>query len=259
MVTDIRQSLSYKIIKPFAKLVFSRKTFDRPNSVPLDQRLLAVKEKLQTSQKIVDLGCGNNPVAGACVGVDLYVEPKERIVGGGPGAEIDIDKFKQLNVTFVNARIDAPLPFEDNEFDFAYSHHVFEHVEDPLTACREMMRIAKSGVIITPSIFAEFIFGRSYHRWMVMDRANTLLFFRKRLFEDKPFGEHPRWDKRKQRWMADEETNPFEILLNDGNWYSGHERLPRLANTIRKHWNSRSPLIEMIFLWENGFEVEVYE
>lgn len=236
-----------------------RRMFQRRDDYPLDERFVRVKERLQASKRIIDLGCGNCPIEGACVGVDVHIDPKERAVGGGPASEIDVERLERQNVTFVNVRIDETLPFSDKEFDFAYSHHVFEHVEDPLTACREMMRIAKSGVIITPSILADLLFGRSYHKWLVMDRGNTLMFFRKRPFEDRPFGEHPRWDEGKRNWVAERETNPFEILLNDGNWYRGRQKLPRLAEKVRKHWYSHSPLIEVIFLWEGHFDVEIHD
>jgi ubiquinone/menaquinone biosynthesis C-methylase UbiE len=167
--------------------------------------------------------------------------------------------MKEQGITFVNAMIDSTLPFKDKEFDFAYSHHVFEHLEDPTTACEEMMRIAKSGVIIAPSILAELIFGRPYHRWLVMDRGNTVFFFKKRPYEDRPFGEHPKWDKTKGKWVAKKNTNPFDILLNDGGWYRGERKMPQLANILRKHWYSHSPVMEVIFLWEGSFKYKIYE
>ncbi len=209
--------------------------------IAVDPRWLLVKKKLKESKNVIDLGCGNDPVAGAKVGVDFYLEPKERIHGAGPA--IDEQKFRDRGVRFVQTRVDASLPFKDKEFDFAYSHHVFEHLDDPQTACREMMRIARSGVIITPSFFSEHIFGRPYHRWLIMDRGNRLFFFRKREFEQTPFGLTP---------------NPFDKLLNDGDWYKGQDgNMPELSNALREHWYGHSPLLEMIFIWDNAFEMEV--
>lgn len=175
------------------KLLILNKIKRAPQKVDLHPEWIAVQKKLAESKKIIDLGCGNNPVQGAIVGVDLYIEPKERSLGAGP--TIDIQKIKERGITFVNTKIDSLLPFDDKEFDFAYSYHVFEHLEDPAIACKEMMRIAKSGVIITPSILAEVIFGRPYHKWLIMKHNNTIFFFKKRPFEDRPFGEHPKWDK----------------------------------------------------------------
>ena len=242
-----------KIIKP---IYYKIKKV--PQKVDLDPRWIAVQKKLAESKKIIDLGCGNNPVQGATVGVDLYIKSKERAFGVRP--EINIQKMKERGITFVNARIDSTLPFKDKEFDFAYSHHVFEHLEDPATACEEMMRIAKFGAIITPSILAELIFGRPYHRWLVMERGNNIFFFKKRPFEDRPFGAHPEWDKKRKKWIIGKNTNPFDMLLNTSGWYHGEKgEMPRMSKILRKHWFSHSPLIEVIFLWEHKFKYKIYE
>jgi ubiquinone/menaquinone biosynthesis C-methylase UbiE len=37
------------------------------------------------------------------------------------------------------------LPFGDNSFDIVHSHHVFEHVADPVRAAREAFRLLKPG------------------------------------------------------------------------------------------------------------------
>ncbi len=212
-----------------------------------------LQARLRASKAIVDLGCGNNPVAGATVAVDLHVAPAERALGHGP--TIDVAAFARRGIRFVNARIDGPLPFRDKEFDFAYSHHVFEHLDDPATACREMVRIAKAGAIITPAPFAEFAFGRPYHRWLVTERAGKLIFLNKRTEEDRPFGLHPEFAPGRG-WFASAETNPFDILLNDGEWYREPEssQFERLSARLRELWYSHSPVIETIFLWEDSFE-----
>lgn len=216
-----------------------------------------IKNKIKNCKNIIDMGCGNNPLCEAKTAVDYYIKPIERSNGDGP--VIDEDAFKIRGVRFINARIDSDLPFLNNEFDFAYSHHVFEHLEDPAKACEEMMRIAQSGVIIAPSFFSELIFGRKYHKWMIMQRENTLLFFRKRAFEDTPFGDGPTRKKIGDKWESDSNTNPFDILLNDGNWYTGNEKFDRLSVKIRGLYYSHHPLIETNFLWENKFEYKIYE
>lgn len=222
----------------------------------MDARWLDVQRRLAAaSGKIIDLGCGNYPVKGAAVAVDLYIEPKERL----SGAPIDAARMKGAGIKFVNSRIDSSLPFGDKEFDFAFSHHVFEHVEDPAMACREMMRIARSGAIITPSFLAEMIFGREYHRWMVMDRGNKLFFFKKRPFEDRPFGELPGSKEKNGAYIVGKGTNPFDLLLDDGGRYKGFERMPRLSRKLKNMWYSHSPAIEVIFIWDEKFDFEVHE
>ena len=245
--------------RPFEWLVspIYRRIRKTPEVFDTDPRWQTVREKLKQAKRIVDLGCGNNPVEGASVAVDLYVEPKERILGTDPS--IHIENMKRRGIEFVNTRVDGPIPFKNKEFDFAYSHHAFEHFEYPAIACQEAMRIAKSGVIITPSWFAELMFGRPYHRWLMAEHSGTLLFFKKRPYEDRPFGQHPAWDDRHKKWLVTADTNPFESLLNDGDWYDGGEKMPRLAERIRKYWYSHSPIMEVIFFWQDSFEFKIYD
>lgn len=217
----------------------------------------AIRSKISSSKSVIDLGCGNSPIRGATVAVDCFLDPKER--SDGNGQFINIQKMNEKGIKFVNSRIDVKLPFEDKEFDFAYSHHVFEHLDDPGKACDEMMRIAKSGVIITPSFFSELAFGREYHKWLVMDRKDTLLFFRKRPFEDRPFGHHPEMNPQSKTWEATEKTNPFDILLNDGGWYKGEEKMPRLASKLQSYYNSHNEIMEVCFLWDEKFKYHIYE
>jgi SAM-dependent methyltransferase len=221
----------------------------------LDPRWVAVNQRLAASANVIDLGCGNHPIAKARTTVDLHVDPRERLVG--TGTAIDVEAMRARGVNFVNARVDGPLPFKNKEFDFAYSHHVFEHLEYPEIACEEMMRIANAGVIVTPSWFAEYMFGRPYHRWLLMQRSDALFFFRKRPEDDRPFGNHP--EMIDGQWRAVDGTNPFEMLLNEGDWYKGREKMPRLSRLIRKHWFTRSPIMEVVFLWEDRFDYRVIQ
>lgn len=213
--------------------------------------------KLKCSNRIIDMGCGNNPIPEATDAIDFYLEPKHR--SNGDGNNIDVENIRKNGVNFVKCSIDNILPFKDKEFDFAYSHHVFEHIDYPDIACREMIRIAKSGVIITPSYFSEIIFGRSYHKWIIIERNKKLLFLKKRCFEDRRFGEHPLWDENNKKWISNEYTNPFDIILNDGEWYNGNEKMDRLSSKIREYYYKNDPLMETTFIWEDDFLWEIYE
>lgn len=212
-----------------------------------------LQRRLERASSVVDLGCGANPHPRAQVAVDAYLEPTQRAFGFG--ATIDVEGLQRRGIRFVQANLES-LPFADKEFDFAYSHHVFEHLHDPASACREMRRVARAGAIVTPSVFAEFAFGRPYHLWFVMARGNRLIFIRKRAPEDRPFGDHPA-PKASGGYTVSPHTNPFDLLLNDGNWYRGREKMPRLGRLLRRHWYSHSPVIDVVFLWEGSFEVTV--
>jgi SAM-dependent methyltransferase len=214
----------------------------------------AVLERMQAAQRIVDLGCGANPHPRAAVGVDAFREPLHRILG--KGARLDAATFQRLGVPFVQADL-ASLPFRDKEFDFAYSHHVFEHLPDPKRACAEMCRVARAGAILTPSIFSEVAFGRPYHLWFVIARGPRLIFLEKTAFEDRPFGEHPELASGTGGYRATPKTNPFEMLLNDAGWYRGNEKMSRVTRLLRRYWYSHSWVTEVNFVWEGQFDCTV--
>jgi len=87
----------------------------------------------------------------------------------------------------------APWPFAEKYFDFALCSHLLEDVRDPLTVCRELCRVAKSGYIETPSRLREIyskqrwfglksLFGNIpeigfyHHRWFVEAEGLHLRF-----------------------------------------------------------------------------------
>jgi len=222
---------------------------DRPTPSP---EWKAVGERIERAGRVIDLGCGASPHPRAMVGVDAFLDPRQRALGHGP--KIDPAELASQGFRFVRADLTA-LPFADKTFDFVYSHHAFEHLPDPKKACAEAARIGTAGAIITPSPFSEIAFGRRYHLWLVFCRGNTLFFVRKQPREDCPFGEHPEFVH--GRWRAASKTNPFDILLNDGHWYRGRERMPRLGRLIRRYWYSHSPITETVFLWEGNFQCVV--
>lgn len=208
-----------------------------------------LQERLRAAKRVVDLGCGADPHPRASVCVDAFLEPEHRTLGYGP--RIDVAAIQERGQQFVLADLTA-LPFHDKEFDFAYSHHAFEHLPNPKKACAEMCRIARAGAIITPSVFSEIAFGRPYHLWLVLARGNTLVFVQKMAREDRPFGEHP-MPKVDGGYRVTPQTNPFEILLNYDDWYRGREQMARLSRLLQGYWYSHSPVIEVVLLWDERF------
>ena len=60
------------------------------------------------------------------------------------------------NVTAFQVDIDSEkVPVEDYAFDFVYSRHILEDVNNPIGAFREMTRLARRGYIETPSPYME--------------------------------------------------------------------------------------------------------
>lgn len=203
-------------------------------------------------ETVIDLGSGANPIEGATAAVDLFVGSEQR--SHGEGAQIDKSKFENRGIRFVEQSIDQPLPFAENEFDFVYSSHVIEHVENPGSACDEMMRIGKQGLLRCPAIMGEFLYGRVYHRWMVAQRAGTIVFIEKTADEFSPFGSDSDFDL--------EVYNPIEALLDwdgDGPGTPSSGLIGRLKKTLQLHFYGRTPLSEVNLFWQNGFNwVEVH-
>ncbi len=72
-------------------------------------------------------------------------------------------KFIGYNETikdYINIDIDVEkLPFEDKSIDFIYSRHTLEDIQNPDFAMKEIIRVANSGYIETPSPMVEITKG----------------------------------------------------------------------------------------------------
>ena len=117
---------------------------------------------------VIDIGSGGDPFPYATHLVDRFLEPTEH--RHGPLVKRD----KPLIAADVHH-----LPFRDKAFDFVYCAHILEHVDDPITACAEIMRIGKRGYLETPTMAEDmlFAFTQHIHKWHVVANAQTLCFF----------------------------------------------------------------------------------
>lgn len=87
------------------------------------------------------MGCGNAPTGD--VNVDLLGSERHR-----DGKRLAAEKIPN----FVCASVYA-LPFPNDSFDEVVSFHLLEHLEVPLAALREMMRVSKSAVTVVVPAF----------------------------------------------------------------------------------------------------------
>jgi hypothetical protein len=81
------------------------------------------------------------------------------------------------------------FPFSDNFFDFSLCTHTLEDIKDPISVCKELIRVSKAGYIECPSREVESILnlkkqglvGYGNHRWFVdiCDRKNEVVFTNK--------------------------------------------------------------------------------
>ena len=78
----------------------------------------------------------------------------------------------------------APLEnmscFNDKMFDHVRCYHAIEHCINPNKACKEIIRVGKSGLISFPTMQSELMFGRADHNWFVCVDKGRLLFIKKR-------------------------------------------------------------------------------
>jgi uncharacterized protein YbaR (Trm112 family)/SAM-dependent methyltransferase len=71
------------------------------------------------------------------------------------------------------------LPFRDKSVDFIYCNDLAEHLDEPHHFFDECSRVGRKGVIITPSMLAERMFGWDYHAVMFDVRDGGLVIHRK--------------------------------------------------------------------------------
>ena len=147
-------------------------------------------ELAKTASRVLDVGGWYQPFNLATHVIDLLPFETRRV-----REALDPDNAERFSEsTWVSRDVcDSPWPFPDRYFDFAFCSHLLEDVRDPLTVCRELCRVAKSGYIETPSRLREIyskqrwftlksLFGNIpeigfyHHRWFVEAEGSHLRF-----------------------------------------------------------------------------------
>ncbi len=75
--------------------------------------------------KGADIGCGRRSINKDVIRVDIDAKKNPDVVASG-----------------------EDLPFKDNELDFVYGIHAFEHLKDPVQGLKEWLRVVKPGGIV---------------------------------------------------------------------------------------------------------------
>ena len=140
---------------PVAEAVPTGNTYDKYGSTnPLVRRLMVGFERdldelwdVAGPSSALDVGCGEGVLTerfaerigdGHVVGVDL----------DDPGLRAEWAKRERPNLEF-RSYDGGELPFGSNEFDIACAIEVLEHVPDPDRTLAEMVRVARSHVLVS--------------------------------------------------------------------------------------------------------------
>src|SRR3990172_7049603 len=79
---------------------------------------------------------------------------------------------------FVKADFCSSLPLADNSFDLVTLCWVLEHLEDPESTLKDLVRILKPGGVIaamTPNLFHPFYFGNRIFSFFLTERRRMRL------------------------------------------------------------------------------------
>jgi ubiquinone/menaquinone biosynthesis C-methylase UbiE len=179
------------------------------------------------ADKVLDIGSGHLPFPMATHLADFATEDHNYGRAGIPFKHVKGKPVFNCNV--------EQMPFEDKYFDFVYCSHVLEHTEDPIKACRELMRVAKRGYLETPTRAKDLFLNTakvSNHHWMV-DYFNDRLVF----------------TEYNESQLAGLESD----LLMSMHCNPETEREKAFSTLILL----KADKVNTMFMWEGGFDVEV--
>jgi ubiquinone/menaquinone biosynthesis C-methylase UbiE len=145
-----------------------------------------------TAIKMLDVGASSGVFVEAArkAGVSAFgIEPSTEGVQTAASRGIDLVQS-----------VAEKMPFEDASFDVVHSHHVFEHLANPLAAATEIFRVTKPGGLVFIEVpnqfdnirfFRDRVFGRVRQRKRNIRSIHHLYFFSrstlKRLFKEAGF------------------------------------------------------------------------
>ncbi len=125
---------------------------------------------IKNSDRVLEVGGGNNPHPRSNVVVDKYVDDNTHRA----------DNLKVLKTQqFIQADGES-LPFKDREFDYVICCHVLEHVPHPDLFINEQTRVAPKGYLETPSLLGEYLAPKESHRWLIMDIDDKIILYEKK-------------------------------------------------------------------------------
>lgn len=126
--------------------------------------------KIGKDALVIDIGSGDKPFWRA----DVYVD---RLSLGNVQRTSEFKTIHDMGF-FVDSDVES-LPFKSKSFDFSFSSHLLEHVENPGRVIKEITRVSKSGYLEVPNGILETIKPFDSHLWFVFKNKKKLIFVRK--------------------------------------------------------------------------------
>jgi hypothetical protein len=155
--------------------------------MPLSDQEIIAKYNIERSDTILDVG--GSMKQHSLLKIDTLVDiirPEESPYGRG---RLKAKHFIRLDIT------QDGLPFKDNEFDFCICTHTLEDLTNPYLAIKEMSRVAKRGLIVTPSMGFDMVFshidftnwatgarrvpGLGHHKWLFYKEGERMIIMPK--------------------------------------------------------------------------------
>lgn len=224
----ITQKLNYKTIgKQFYEIY-------KPIITRFTVGLSGKKLNIDPDWNVLDVGSGHRPNRRANVLIDNELDETEH--RSGKKANVPSDKKMVVGDAL-------RMPFANKEFDFVIASHIAEHINDPEQFCKEQMRVGKRGYIETPGPFDEFFLNEPFHKWIVTQKGNTLIFKEKKNF--KPFSSFI------YGLYYLNETRTGHTPLYSDNWL-----MKKLSKFISKVW-SYIPGSYTKYYWEDSIHVKI--
>mgnify|MGYP000088288632 FL=1 len=133
---------------------------------------------IKSGDKVLDIGSGDRPFPYATHLLDM----KE----GNPLQERYGNKvITPEGKVFINGSAEDMSMFGDNEFDFIYTNHTIEHIENLPKALDEISRVGKRGFVACPSYEWEVLLRprRDGHIWFISYQDDVLHIRRRKDYE----------------------------------------------------------------------------